>query len=61
MSYKQCCVERHIYMACEEHVAKNISPPNWHLRPVDFTRPDNWLPGITQAMVQVLQKIQSSQ
>ena len=29
-----------------------------HLSPADFTRPDNWLPGITPVMAQVIKKYQ---
>jgi len=45
-------------MAWERHVAKDFPPPNWYLSPADFTRADNWLPGITQVMAQVLGKHQ---
>jgi len=41
-------------MAWERHVAKVFL----HLSPVDFTRSDNWLLGITLVMAQVLKKHQ---
>ena len=43
-------------MAWERHVAKKFLPRNRYLSPVDFTRPDDWIPGITLVMVQVLKK-----
>jgi len=48
-------------MAWERNVAKEFPPPNWYLSPADFTRPDNWLAGITPVMVQVLKNIKSLQ
>jgi len=45
-------------MAWERHVAKEFLPVNWYLSSADFTRPDNWLPGITPVMAQVLEKHQ---
>jgi len=64
-SYNSKCHARHELLICkfyrmawEENVAKEFPLPNWYLSPVDFTRPDNWLPGITLVMAQVLEKHQ---
>ena len=45
-------------IAWERHVANEFPPPNWYLSPVDFTRPDHWIPGITPVMAQVSKKYQ---
>jgi len=57
------CHARHVmliwkfsHMAWYRHLAKEFSPPNWFLSPVEFTQPDTWLPEITPVMAQVLKK-----
>jgi len=64
-SYSSKCHARHemivwkfYRMAWEKNVAKEFPLPNWYLSPVDFTRPENWLLGITLVMAQVLKKHQ---